>query len=107
MKKNNIFNTIFMLSIIITIFVLNITHVYAVDYGRISSTTGLIMRKGAGTSYSKIVTIPHNTIVTINEQNITTSDSSTGCTTGKWHKVTYNDKTKQSYAHSKSTTPSK
>ena len=93
MKKNNIFNTIFMLSIIITIFVLNITHVYAVDYGRISTTTGLIMRKGAGTSYSKIVTIPHNTIVTINEQNITTSDSSTGCTTGKWHKVTYNDKT--------------
>lgn len=93
MKKNNIYNTIFMLSIIITIFVLNITYVYAVDYGRISSTTGLIMRKGAGTSYSKIVTIPHNTIVTINEQNIATNDSSTGCTTGKWHKVTYDNKT--------------
>lgn len=91
MNKKTIFNTIFMLSIIVSIFVLNIVHVYAVDYGRISSTTGLIMRKGAGTTYSKVVTIPHNTIVTINEQNISTQDSSTGCTTGKWHKVTYND----------------
>lgn len=91
MNKKTIFNTIFMLSIIISIFVLNIAHVYAVDYGRISSTTGLIMRKGAGTTYSKVVTIPHNTIVTINEQNVATQDSSTGCSTGKWHKVTYND----------------
>lgn len=91
MNKKTIFNTIFMLSIIVSIFVLNIAHVYAVDYGRISSTTGLIMRRGAGTTYSKVVTIPHNTIVIINEQNISTQDSSTGCTTGKWHKVTYND----------------
>lgn len=91
MKKKNIFNTIFALTIIVSIFVLNILHVYAVDYGRISSTTGLIMRKGAGTTYNKVVTIPHNTIVTINEQNISTKDSSTGCSTGKWHKVTYNE----------------
>jgi len=92
MKKNiiKILTSILIINLIITI---NIINVNAIDYGRVSSTTGLIMRNGAGTSYSKITTIPYNATIIINKQNIKTSDSSTGCTTGLWHQITYDNKT--------------
>ena len=52
--------------------------------GRISSTTGLRMRKGPGVSYDKIITIPHNTRVQI----VSYGDSGNGCD-NKWAEVIY------------------
>ena len=79
--------------ITLTIFISNIMYVSALDQGRISSTTGTKLRKGAGTTFDSQLTVPHNAIVTINTQNVQTSDSSTGCTTGLWHNVTYQEYT--------------
>lgn len=81
------------LIITLTIFISNIMYVSALDQGRISSTTGTKLRKGAGTTFDSQLTVPHNAIVTINTQNVQTSDSSTGCTTGLWHNVTYQEYT--------------
>ena len=91
LKTKKIFKASLTIFITITIITLNIINVQAVDYGRISSTTGLKLRAGAGTSYDKVVTVPHNTLVTVNEQNVPTNDSSTGCSTGLWHKITYGE----------------
>ena len=85
----SILTVIITISIIIT----NIISVNALDQGRISSTTGTKLREGAGTTYTSKLTIPHNATVTINTQNVQTSDSSTGCTTGLWHNVTYQEYT--------------
>lgn len=93
LNKKRAIKKFILISVITFVMFLNIISVYAIDYGRVSSTTGLILRQGAGTSYSKIMTLPHNAIVTINEQNIKTTDSSTGCSTGYWHKITYNNST--------------
>ena len=87
-KKEQIkifFTTLIAIIILIT----NITYVNAIDQGRISSTTGTKLRKGAGTTFDSQLTVPHNAIVTINTQNVPTSDSSTGCSTGLWHNITY------------------
>jgi len=89
MKKNIIYKFISLLLIIIQIMFFNVNNVKAITYGRISSTTGLILRKGAGTGYSKITTIAHNAIVTVDVQNVKTTDSSTGCQSGLWHKISY------------------
>lgn len=52
--------------------------------GRIAATNGLRMRKGAGISYDKIITVPHNTRVTI----VSYSDPADGCT-DKWAEIIY------------------
>lgn len=93
MKK--IFYKFFLTSlIIIEIIIFSITPTRATTYGRIAATDGLRLRNGPGTSkYDKIITVPHNTIVTIVEQNVSTDDNSTGCTTGLWHKIAYNNQT--------------
>ena len=89
MKKQN-FTPLFLLIFIIQLLFFNIIPVNATTYGRISSIDGLRLRNGPGTSkYSKLDSIPHNTIVTLLEQNIKTDDNSTGCGTGLWHKVEY------------------
>lgn len=90
MKKNQKTKLLFLIIITVSILAFNINTTFALDYGRISSTTGVKLRKDAGTTYDDLVTVPHNAIVTINEQNVKTKDSSTGCTTGVWHKITYN-----------------
>ncbi|MBQ7104275.1 MAG: cadherin-like beta sandwich domain-containing protein [Bacilli bacterium] len=91
MNKNKLIKSILLTIITISILAFNINTAYAVDYGRISSTTGVKLRKNAGTSYDKVITVPHNAIVTVNEQNVPTNDSSTGCSTGYWHKITYGE----------------
>ena len=93
MKKRT-FTPLFLLIFIMQLLFFNIIPVNATTYGRISSIDGLRLRNGPGTSkYSKLDSIPHNTIVTILEQNIKTDDNSTGCGTGLWHKVQYNNQT--------------
>lgn len=93
--KNKIFRVLLTL-LIMTQFILNIipVTVKATTYGRIAATDGLKLRNGPGTgNYTKLVTVPHNTIVTVVEQNVPTDDNSTGCTTGLWHKISYEDYT--------------
>ena len=87
MKKHQKTKLLFLIIITVSILAFNINTTFALDYGRISSTTGVKLRKDAGTTYDDLVTVPHNAIVTINEQNVKTKDSSTGCTTGVWHKI--------------------
>ena len=92
--KNKIIKIFLVNIILIEIILLNIMPVKATTYGRISSTDGLRLRNGPGTTkYQKLDKIPHNTIVTVTEQNISTDDNSTGCTTGLWHKVQYQNLT--------------
>lgn len=93
LKIKKIFKTSLTIFITIAIVTFNIINVHAVDYGRISSTTGIKLRANAGTNYEKVTSVPHNAIVTVNEQNVPTKDSSTGCTTGLWHKITYKNYT--------------
>lgn len=89
MKKDNLIKSLLTLIIMISILISNITYVQATITGRISSTTGVKLRSGAGASYSSKTTVPYNTTVTINTQNVPTSDSSTDCSTGLWHNITY------------------
>lgn len=92
--KNKLTKYLLILLIITQFMLFNIIPVKATTYGRIAATDGLRLRSGPGTSkYSKLITVPHNTIVTIVEQNIPTDDNSTGCTTGLWHKLEYNNQT--------------
>lgn len=93
MKKRN-FTPLFLLIFIVQLLFFNIIPVNATTYARISVIDGLRLRSGPGTSkYNKLMTIPHNTIVTVLEQNIKTDDNSTGCGTGLWHKIEYNNQT--------------
>ena len=93
MKLNKAINILIIVSILFASFYIN-TSVYAADQkGRITATDGVKLRSGAGTSYSNLVLIPHNTIITISGDLVNTTDSSTGCTTGKWYKTTYSGKT--------------
>ena len=92
--KNKLLKYIFILLILMEFILFNIVPVKATTYGRIAATDGLRLRSGPGTSkYSKLITVPHNTIVTIAEQNVPTDDNSTGCTTGLWHKIEYDNQT--------------
>jgi len=50
------------------------------------TTAALNVRTGAGTSYSKVVTLPSGSAVTI-EATVSTSDNSTDCKSGKWYKI--------------------
>ena len=59
--------------------------------GRISSTNGLRMRSGPGTNYEKIITVPHNTRVTV----VSYKDKGNGCD-DKWAEIIY-DAEKSSY----------
>lgn len=82
----------FKLSYILTILILLFSYIptYAVTQeGYVEATAGLIVRKNAGTTYSKITTLPNNAKVTINSTKDTT-DLSTGCPSKKWHNITYN-----------------
>ncbi len=94
-KKTIIYISLF---ILFTTFFINIEPASATKTGRISSTTGVVLRKNAGTTYDKITTVPHNAIVTINSTK-KTADGSTGCSTGIWTNITYNGST--GYACSK------
>lgn len=91
MKKKINYLTTFLL--IITILFLNVVPVKAITYGRVSATNGLILRQGPGTSYTKVISLPYNATVVVEETNVQTNDESTGCSTGLWHKITYNSKT--------------
>lgn len=88
--------TILVLSIIsmlFTSFYIDLYVLAANTTGRITATDGVKLRKGAGTTYTNLGTISHNTIITIEGELVNTTDSSTGCTTGKWYKTTYSGKT--------------
>ena len=50
---------------------------------KVNTKSGLIMRTGRGTKYKKILTIPYNTVVTIDLNTVH----------GGWGQVTYKDKT--------------
>ena len=52
--------------------------------GRIAATLGLKLRKGPTTNDEKIITVPHNTIVTI----VSYSDTGNGCS-DKWAEIIY------------------
>lgn len=56
--------------------------------GTVDATNGVTLRKGAGTSYSKITVIPFQKDVTINSEK-NTDDKTTGCPTNKWLNITY------------------
>ena len=83
MKKKNMVALILIFIMIITS---NINAYATVQKGRVSSTTGLKLRKDAGTTYSKITTLAHNTIVDVLNSKKTT-DKSTGCGSGTWYYV--------------------
>ena len=83
MKKKNMVALILIFIMIITF---NINAYATVQKGRVSSTTGLKLRKDAGTTYSKITTLAHNTIVDVLNSKKTT-DKSTGCGSGTWYYV--------------------
>ena len=92
LKKITILFQVFLMMFIslnLNIFV----HADTITTGRVTATDGVKLRKGAGTSYTSLVTIPHNTILTIEGGLVNTTDSSTGCSTGKWYKTTYSGKT--------------
>ena len=88
-KKTIIYISLF---ILFTTFFINIEPASATKTGRISSTTGVVLRKNAGTTYDKITTVPHNSTKK-------TADGSTRCSTGIWTNITYNGST--GYACSK------
>lgn len=50
---------------------------------KVTSKTGLIIRSGRGTKYKKVITMPYNTVVSIDSSTISKN----------WGKVTYNGKT--------------
>lgn len=58
-----------------------------IETGRVATTVGLILRKGPGTTNSKILTIPHNERIDILEW----ATSGSGCSS-KWVKTTYNNR---------------
>lgn len=62
-----------------------VTPTYAIQKttGRVSSTTGLKMRSGPGTSYEKVITVPHNVRVVI----VSYADGN-GCD-DKWAEIIY------------------
>ena len=78
MKRKNITTLILIFIMIITF---NINVYATVQKGRVSSTTGLKLRKNAGTTYSKVTTLAHNTIVDVLNSK-KTADKSTGCGSG-------------------------
>jgi len=69
-------------------FLVCISSTYALEKttGRIASTTGLRVRSGPGTSYEKIITVPHNARVTITSYK----DAGNGCT-DKWAEIIYEE----------------
>src|SRR5574344_1011182 len=64
----------------------------AATTGTVTATAGLILRKGAGTTYSKVTTISYLKEVTINSEKAT-DDGSTGCSSKKWYNITYSSYT--------------
>ena len=87
--KNKLLN-LSLLMIIISIMFLNILVVKADEQARIGNTTdnqGALLRKGPGTNYNSILTVPYNGLVTVLQKNIT---SEKGCDNSNWSKVNYN-----------------
>ena len=96
MKIIRIFSIVSIILLLFTSFYINMINIYVYAdsvTGRITATDGVKLRKGAGTTYTNLGTIPHNTIITISGDLVNTTDSSTGCTTGKWYKTTYSGNT--------------
>ena len=79
----------FYLIFIITLFICN--DVYALS-GKVNDTYVRI-RSGAGTSYSTVLEDAGkgNIYTLLDSKLFSTSDGSTGCETGKWYKVSYNN----------------
>ena len=77
---------LYLLTIFIAIFF--IPTVYAVEKttGRVAATNGLKLREGPTTASNKIITIPHNTRVTITSYS--EIDKSSGCD-DKWAEIIY------------------
>lgn len=80
---------IFHLTLLIFLFILLIPiNVYAQDNTKayIDASLGLKVRKDAGTSYGVVTTLSNKTIVTILDSK-KTADSSVGCPTNTWYKI--------------------
>lgn len=86
MKIRKIFTLSISIAICLSIMIINIITVNAVVNGTINTSKGAILRKGPGTNYDKIVTVPYNKTITIETENITSEE---GCDGGFWYYVTY------------------
>ena len=72
------------------IFISCTTNIFALEQtGYVDATGGLTVRKDAGTSYKKVGSISHNTLVTIVETK-KTADASSKCPTNIWYKIKAN-----------------
>ena len=79
----------FYLILMVTLFISY--DVYALS-GKVNGT-GVRIRSGAGTSYSTIAedAVDGHTYTLLDSKLFSTSDGSTGCSTGKWYKLSYNN----------------
>lgn len=87
MRLKKIFN--YFLIFVMTLFIYD--NVYALT-GKVNDTDVRI-RSGAGTSYSTILEDAgkDKTYTVLDSKLFSTSDGSTGCSTGKWYKISYNN----------------
>ncbi len=66
------------------------TYAATIISGTVNSSDGLNLRKGAGTSYTKVATVPNGYSLSL--QSTTKYNKSSACTKG-WYKVTYKNAT--------------
>lgn len=97
MKKNNQFrlkklSTFILIGITILMPFLNMPVVKAVpETGKVTSTIYVRSIPGTGPTASKLGKLSYGTIISI-EDTVSTSDGSTGCSSGLWYKFSYNGK---------------
>lgn len=87
----------FYLILMVTLFISY--DVYALS-GKVNGT-GVRIRSGAGTSYSTVAedAVDGHTYTLLDSKLFSTSDGSTGCSTGKWYKLSYNNQVEIGRAH--------